>query len=268
MSNRPNNPRAFAEVVSIDVWRTAYEGGSGAADLHIDVGFSTGRIGADDIRKSPVRFRMSLKRAEIYVIRDQGNIIEIPPSSLLRETPVLSRSNTTMTKSGSLKSSLKAAFSSKRAHFDVDAEAKASVEVTRRIEKDEEIGNMRIAHRKLPDNSGYVFSIEPTSSLILAGSVWDPSIPRMSICDTNSLRKRGDPPEVTVQIRCRREDLHIKDVTIVDTSVWNRGLLSRNKEIAVEQYIKKEILSMGLPCGDLSDDFATVILADAVSVKG
>ena len=172
-----------------------------------------------------------------------------------------------MTQSKSMKGAIKAAFSGKNPQLDLRAEANAATEITKRIEKNEDQGEMLIAHRKMPDSRGYVFTIRPATTHRLNGSAWDPSVPRMKLRDTKAMRKRGDPPEVTVQIHCRREDLHIEDATIVDATVWNGGMLSRNKQIAVEQYIKKEVLSMGLPCGDLSDSFATVILGDAVSVE-
>lgn len=267
MVDRPNNPRAFAEVVSIDVWRTPYSGGAAEADLHIDVVFDEGRIGGDAIAGTPVRFRLSLKRAEIHVIRDQGKFIEIPPSSVAREALVSSKAKTTTTQSRSFGGKLKAAFAGGQPRFDAEVSASGATEVTRRVERDEELGEMRIAHRKLPDGGGYVFTIQPSTAGTLNGSAWDSSVPRMRLRDTKPTRKRGDPPELTVQIRCKREDLHIEDIVIVDATILNGGLLSRNKQIAVEQYIKKEILSMGLPCGDLSDVFATVILADAVSVE-
>ncbi|MBY3475262.1 hypothetical protein HFN78_30825 [Rhizobium laguerreae] len=267
MTDRPNNPRAFAEVVSIDVSRTPYANGTGEADLHIDVGFFEGRLGADALAGSPVRFRLSLKRAEIHVFRDQANIIEIPASSVAREALVASKAKTTTTQSRSIKGAVKAALANGKPRLDLDLDAKGGTEITKRIEKDEDLGEMRIAHRKMPDGGGYVFTIQPATSRTLDGSAWDPAAPRMKLRDTKAGRKRGDPPEVTVQIHCRREDLHIEDPTIVDATVWNGGLLSRNKQIAVEQYIKKEVLAMGLPCGDLSDSFATVILADAVSVE-
>gem|GEM_PF-4568306 len=254
-------------MVSIDVWRTPFVGGSAEADLHIDVGFFKGRLGADALDGSPVRFRMSLKRAEVHVIRDRGRAIEIPASGVARNALVSSKLKTTTTQNKSIKGAVKAALSVGGPQLNVNAQGKAGTEVTKRVERNEEVGDMHIAHRKLPDGEGYVFTIEPTGSGTLNGAPWDPSMPRMKLRDTKPQRKRGDPPELTVQIRCKREDLHIEDISITNPSIWNGDFLSRNKQIAVEQYIKKEILAMGLPCGDISDSFATVILADAVSVE-
>ena len=62
MVQRANNPRVFAETISIDAWRTPFDGKTAEADLHIDAGFSKGRVGGPG---APIRFRLSLKRAEI-----------------------------------------------------------------------------------------------------------------------------------------------------------------------------------------------------------
>lgn len=266
--SRPNNPRAFAEVVSIGVWRTPYGNGRAEADLHIDVGFFTGRLGGDELSQSPVRFRLSLKRAEIHVIRDQGKVIQIPGSGVVREpAPNKSKARTTTTQQASAKGKLAAAFKNLTPQIAVDLSGQAETQVTKRVDREEEIGEMRLAHRKLPDDSGYVFSIEPMRSGTLSGQPWDALEPRMKLRDTKADRKRGEPPELTVQIRCKREDLHIEDIVFKDGSMWSIESLTKNKKIAVEQYIKHEILSMGLPCGDLSEPFASVILADAVSVE-
>jgi hypothetical protein len=77
-----NNPRVFAETVTIDAWRSNFDGTSGQADLHINVVFAErGRVGGRD---APVRFRLSLKRAEVHVIRDSEGILDIIRSSIRR----------------------------------------------------------------------------------------------------------------------------------------------------------------------------------------
>ena len=84
-SGRPNNPRAFAETVAVDVWRTPFSGDRAEADLHIDVVFGEGRIGGKaQTEYSPVRFRLSLKQAEVNVVGDGGGYITMRPSSVVR----------------------------------------------------------------------------------------------------------------------------------------------------------------------------------------
>ena len=80
-----NNPRVFAETVSVDAWRTKFFGDKAEADLHIVVVFSQVRILVTDLcAKSPVMFHMSLKRAEVHIVRDALRTIAIPPSSVCR----------------------------------------------------------------------------------------------------------------------------------------------------------------------------------------
>ena len=260
--SKPNNPRAFAEVISIDVWRTKFSDDKAIADLHIDVGFFKGRLGGDILSESPVRFELSLKRAEVHVIRDAAGVLKIPPSSVARTSAPTSKSKTTKIKEGSAKGSAGVSLKNNKPAIGIDTELSGSTQVTQKIEREEDLGNMHVSHRK--DANGYVFILEPTEQVSLAGNAWNPDTPRMQVQDTKSSRKRGEPPEVTVQIRCKREDLHIENVQFKDKN-WFQNALSKNKEVAVEQYLKKVIFDMGLECGDLSEPFTSIVLGDAIS---
>ena len=74
MANRelPNNPRAFAKTVAVESWRTPFTDDDRAvADLFIDLVFDEARIGGNEsVSECPVRFRLSLKKAELHVIKD------------------------------------------------------------------------------------------------------------------------------------------------------------------------------------------------------
>ncbi|MEM8972959.1 MAG: hypothetical protein AAGD43_12930 [Pseudomonadota bacterium] len=263
----PNNPRVFAETISLDVWRTDYSGDKAEADLHVEIGFFEGRLGGNNVEDSPVRFRLSLKRAEVHVLRDSTRAVRIPASSLARLPVTKSQMKTTSTSSTDLTGQAGANINERSASASVTGEIIATSQITKKIEREEDVGEMQVTHRKLPDGAGYVFIIEPLNESTLIGSPWEAAEPRMKIRDTKSNRKRGDPPEISIQLRCKREDLHIEDVQIKDPSIMNGDFLSRNKMIAVEQYIKSEILKMGFACGDLSEPFAELILGDAVSVE-
>ena len=120
---------------------------------------------------------------------------------------------------------------------------------------------MRVAHSRTKE--GYLFRIEPNRGDRLDGQPWSADIPRAKLRDTKADRKRGEPPEVTIDIRCRREDLIIEDIQFKDTSFIDFLKLPRAKRIAVEQYIKAEIERVGLYCGDLAEPFSRIVLGDA-----
>ncbi|WP_431271205.1 hypothetical protein [Dankookia sp. P2] len=83
MSTGDNNPRVFAQTIMLDAWRSPFDGKHAEADLHIDVVFEPrGRVGGPG---APVRFRLSLKRAEVHVIRDRVGVLEIKRSTVLRQ---------------------------------------------------------------------------------------------------------------------------------------------------------------------------------------
>jgi hypothetical protein len=98
----------------------------------------------------------------------------------------------------------------------------------------------------------------------LKGQPWEAGKSMMTIRDTNTKRKHGEPPEIRVEIHCLREDLVIEDVQFADSTFPSWPKLGRRKQIAVEQYIKDELARAGLPCGDLSDPFTRIIMADAM----
>ena len=83
MSLKRNNPRSFAETVSLDAWHTPFSQDKAEADLHIDVVFAESRLGGAD-QDAPVRFRLNLKRAEVHVVRDGAGVLKIPPASVAR----------------------------------------------------------------------------------------------------------------------------------------------------------------------------------------
>ena len=60
--NFDNRKRSFADVVTIDAWHQAFDDQNSIVDLHADVVFGTARAGGET--DSPVRFRLSVKRAE------------------------------------------------------------------------------------------------------------------------------------------------------------------------------------------------------------
>lgn len=256
----PNNPRASAETVSVDAWRTKFGEGSAEADLHIDVVFSQGRVGGGG--SSPVRFRLSLKRAEIRVRRDSLGTIRIPPHSVTR-TPIVEATKTTQsetTKSLEGKGALAAA--PQKIGVSVHLKGHSAMNITERIDETAHVYKMTISHRKNDD--GYSFIIIPNNQDRLVGQPWSSESPRLRLRDSKADRKRGEPPEPTIELRCKREDLIIEDIQFTEQSGVHWFSLSREKQLAVEQYIKEQLVLIGFECGDISDPFCDLLLADVI----
>ena len=211
----------------LDAWRTPYSGAKGEADLHIDVVFNEGRIGGRDT-DAPVRFRLSLKKAEVHVNRDSIDVLKIPPSSIAREkeSEGVQKTVAKTKKSAGADGSLNVNPTAIVAKGNLKAEA--SVELTKQYEQTEVRRRMKVTHRRT--ERGYAFDIEPTDSNRLDGQPWDVDEARMKLQDTKHDRKRGEPPVPVIEIHCRREDLIIEDIQYTDEKEFSWSLLSLRKK--------------------------------------
>jgi hypothetical protein len=221
-----NNPRVFAETIALDAWRSAFDGERGEADLHIDVVFEEGgRVGGGD---SPVRFRLSLRRAEIRIVQDSESIIEIKSSSVRRAPPPEpAKVHSVAETKAKAQASVGAKASPMGASLSASGKAGGSLVMTNTVEQRGSVPTMEVTHWKT--ESGYAFKIATNKGKTLKGPPWEAAKPVMTIRDTNVKRKRGEPPEIRVEIHCLREDLVIDDVQIADASLrpWSR--LGRKK---------------------------------------
>ena len=79
----PNQVRNLAEVVTLEAWHDKFDGATARADLHVNVAFSTGRIGRKATDK--VRFRLMLRQAEVVIVIPTSEPAEVDPRSVRRD---------------------------------------------------------------------------------------------------------------------------------------------------------------------------------------
>lgn len=248
-----NNPRAFGDAVSLDAWRTPFDGTTGEADLHVNVVFSEGRIGD---AQGPVRFRLEIIRAEVHVLRDAADILKIKSSSVA-----------TLRENGAERTVTQTLEAERQGTADITLASAPTAHVgtsTKHVRKQEVVTKDRgemLSFLAMRTEQGYAFRISSEGSPLLRGSPWHASEKLLTIRDSGHLRAKGEPPELRIELRCRREDLHITDIDFTETgrSFYD---LSANKKLAIEQYIKSELLRVGFAVADISDPFSEVILAD------
>src|SRR5205823_1663756 len=85
VTNSSNRRRAFAEIVSLDAWHEPFSEASSKVDLHADVVFETARVGGED--DSPVRFRLSMRRAEVVIVIPEWEPVGVDKASVSRDNP-------------------------------------------------------------------------------------------------------------------------------------------------------------------------------------
>lgn len=271
---RNNYARILSDVVSVDAWHNELGSEHPRADLHVDVTFGVGRFGAEE--SSPVRFRLSLKNAEIVVVIPETEPVRVDPSSVSRDHVSLRTVHLrTVEQSSGVdagtaagvhlsnvtpRARLGGSFSANITHSESD---KLTVE---RRSKDFSVT------QSITEDGFYRWRVSPyagSDKLHLDGKPWDAtSYPRLRLIDCRDDPSSGIPPAVHVEIRAHREDLHISELELKDRKRWDivkQNTSSRNKIAAAEAYIRDVLSREGLYTGPLDEKFAYITIANVIS---
>jgi hypothetical protein len=274
LPNLNNQKRALAELVSIDAWQDAFDQKHPKVDLHADVVFGTARVGGET--ESKIRFRLSVRQAEVVVVIPESEPASVDKKSVARDSfPVLQgRLTETFEKKAKFSAKLKASAlaSITRLAGSASAEASAQAERTgsRRLKVSSAVQLMLVLQSKT-DKGDYRWSVSVTPDLrkILQGRPWDAATePRLKIIDQRKDRSKGLPPTVRVEVQCLREDLVIQDLHVKDESIWGNvksRLGFKNRLAAAESYIRDWLLDEGLEVKNIHDSFGRLTLGSSTA---
>lgn len=270
MSAENNRQRAFADAITVDAWHDKFEGKQASVDLHADVSFDTARVGGE--QESAVRFRLSIKRAELVVVISETEPVRVDRSSVARsfERKKHKHKEKISTKQeAELKGAAKTAASihGVDASASLSADGKFIVSKENTTETKEEVVSMKITQSQTAEGF-YRWIVEERKGKALIGKPWEADRkPRLKLIDQRT-NKSGIAPVVIVEVRCRREDLIIEEIELKDQNVWQKitsGLSNANKMIAVEAYIRDRLAAEGLSAGDVTDKFAQLTMANVIA---
>lgn len=263
---RSNLTRSFGHLVSLEAWHS--QAPEEVKTLHVDATFMEARIGEGE--ESKVRFRLSVKRADVTFVTPDGAGVAVIQKSVARESRASGRAE--LVKRGSNASSGKASGSialqerpSLRAELSASTELSSEHSETATLSK--EISEIEWRHKK--DPQGYhAWEVFPYKNGSMLGKPWDPNLhPRLGFKVRGSSSELVDDPRVVVT--CRREDLHIVGVEIKADNVVEkiRSSGKRNREAAAEAVIKQILIEEGLDAGRLDEKFSEIMLAETIVVK-
>jgi hypothetical protein len=268
-TNLDNRRRAFADVVTVDAWHESFDGKRFKADLHADVVFGMARVGGE--AESPIRFRLSVKRAEIVVVIPESEPLTVDTQSVARESPEVhgkvtevverpSRSHAEGEISASLFPSELAAGASLSAGTQGVSSARQKVEVSAPI-------NIMVVTSSKTDEGHYRWIVKPSTTTLLEGRPWDANKhPRLKLIDQRKNRTKGIPPTVRVEVHCRREDLIVEDLQIKDASIWDAAQSRfgfKNRMAAAISYIRDRLTEEEVK--NIEDIFGHVTLASVTA---
>jgi hypothetical protein len=272
--NFDNRKRAFADAVTVEAWHDDFGSTKSCVDLHADVVFGIARVGGES--ESPVRFRLSIKRAEVVVIIPDTEPVTVDKKSVSRDSPQLvGRLTKTMERKmkAGAKGKLSGSISPVYLGGSITAEAhtEAGLSSSDRLSISGAVRLMLVTQSQTEDGH-YRWLVTPQTKGFLEGRPWDPiKEPRLKLIDKRKNRQKGIPPTVRVEIRCRREDLVIDDLTLKDEGLWQslkEKAGFRNKLAAAESYIRDRLSEEGLEVRNISDIFGQVTLASTTAESG
>lgn len=269
--NTDNRKRAFADVVTVDAWHDSFGEDRSRADLHADVTFGIARVGGE--AESPVRFRLSVRQAELVVVIPESEPVSVDPKSVNREISdqqgrlieIVEQAATARAKAG-LAASMSA--TGLGASTSVEAEAEGSISTNKKLEISTNLQFMMVTSSKTADGH-YRWLIRPTNAKILEGRPWDVAAqPRLTLLDRRKDRTKSIPPTVRVEVRCRREDLSIEDLEIKNEGIWaaaKRRFGFKNRVAAAESYIRDRLSAEGLEVKNIDDIFGQLTLGSVTA---
>jgi hypothetical protein len=266
-----NRKRAFADVVSIDAWHDRFDSRHSTVDLHADVVFGVARVGGEI--DSPIRFRLSVKRAELVVVIPETEPVSVNPKSVAREvaepqghlTEIIEQKTQAHSKG-----KLSAGISPNKVSGSISAEAEANAAMSssKKLKISSTVRFMTVTTSKTEEGY-YRWLIRPSTTAVLEGSPWDASNePRLKLIDQRKDRSKGIPPTVRVEVRCRREDLVIEGLEAKDEGIWGATksrLGFRNRMAAAISYIRDRLSEEGLEVNNIEDIFGQVTLGSVTA---
>jgi hypothetical protein len=269
--NSDNRKRLFADIVTIDAWHDSFDGSRSSVDLHADVVFGTARIGGE--LDAPVRFRLSIKRAEVVVVIPESEPLSVDRSSVSRDGPKQAgRVTESFSKevSAAAKGRIAASVGSPGINCSggIDSEVKADVSSLKKLEVSREFQLMIVTSSKTGEGH-YRWIVESGTGETLQGRPWDAKEqPRLKLIDRRKDGSRSIPPVVRVEVRCRSEDLLIEDLRVKDESLWD-SVQSRfgfmNRMAAAKSYISKCLCDEGLEVNNIEDVFGCITLGSVTA---
>ena len=264
--NSTNRKRAFADVVSIDAWHDRFDGKRSRVDLHADVVFGTARVGGEI--DAPIRFRLSVKRAEIVVVIPDTEPVSVTPQSVARDLKEpQGRLTEIIEQKAEMNAKANLVLSTEPLKLNASASAgsgmKKATSRSRKLKVSSTIRFMTVTTSKTEEGY-YRWLVRPAAAAVLDGSPWDAvKEPRLKLVDRRKDRSKGIPPTVRVEVRCRREDIVIEDLEVKDAGIWDmakRRLGFKNRMAAAISYIRDRLSEEGLEVDNIEDVFGKVTL--------
>ncbi|KAB7643624.1 hypothetical protein [Polymorphobacter fuscus] len=260
-----NQRRIFDSVVSVDAWHTSFDNASQVAAVHVDVSFLRGKLG--DEPESPVRFEVSLSKAEVVFIIPAGEPLSVIQTSVRREQPLTVQKTLITSKDRSMMVKGNAGLNIDAANTNIELSSSGGYSNATNSQEQTQVtqntGGIAWAQSKLPTGE-YVWQLAPANSKALLGKAWDSVLEPLLKIKNMSKVENVIESVARIEVRCRREDLVISNFVIKDQGVVQniKNKMLNNKIAAAEAYIRNSLSDRNLDVRNFSDPYGSITLAD------
>jgi len=262
-----NRLRSIKELTTITAFFDPSEESERRFSLHMNVSFAEERFGGG--KDSNVTFKAALRNCQIVVVLPSTDGKIVPDPKTVRTSPpktgwtITNDFHRRRTKSARGKLGIDKTGVTPEAIFEhggaTSSDETASLTETKQP-FDELYGSSHDGHPSWRVSGGN----EPNGRII--GSLWDLlKDPRFDLLDKRAeaaIAKAKDqnmPPNILIQVRCRREDIDIYDISHKDMQK-NEQLQAASGHInrmrSAEAYLRNEFIKEGLTYGEMDDPYA------------
>lgn len=262
MRNQPSPPPVFSEVVSLRAWCDGLASDAGEAPMHIAASFTVGRLGGEE--PWPHAFKVGLRRAEIWVIINEGEPVRVmergvfQPTGSVEVRRKLSQSNSERSQNQQ-KRRASLGITDLGLGGDVERIQENSGDRGEDLETCYQTNGFRITHGE-PGGSNR-WEVEPEIEPLLRGAVWDADVPKL-ILKRLGRQAREIDAVIRVEVRCLRDDLDIQLIPERAETQANGIAPDQIQRIAAaEACLKNAIMAYGLEAPNFKHVFGKVTLA-------
>ncbi|MFD1786631.1 hypothetical protein ACFSC3_03500 [Sphingomonas floccifaciens] len=272
--NTHNRLRQLQGLISIDAWH-GESTVTGHVDLRAYVNFDEARLGGQS--DDEVAFRLSLRKAELILRQSEPKSFKFDPAHLWRGDKSISVERKTLKNAGrknirSRSSDLEASkspklsFSSERS-----SEDSISGSVESKAEESSKTINVSFS-RNDPTRPGWILKPREDAprvkdAEVLYGQPWDEDEISLAKLIMNKNHASAEMLSMlSIYVICRQEDLVFHDIKIKgQNGTWITMPEASPKRFVIQEYLRKSLMSEGLPGSDLHNPFAIVHLGEAIS---
>ncbi|MBR9841263.1 MAG: hypothetical protein GYB50_25780 [Rhodobacteraceae bacterium] len=267
-----NRLRSIQHLAVLDGWFQPETDNTARYKLHLNASFRAERLGGTE--ESNIHFRIELRQCEIVVILpENGNGFAVDRSTVARSVPnsSLRITDKTHTSTG-VEGAVDVGLDGKKPKLGFLGRISGKRQASTDTEYVRDAPLLETQHSMSVDEHRSWIVTSPIN--VLRGSLWDPELePRFTMIDQRSPdtveaeRARNLSPTAIVQVRCKREDVHIDDVKFKDLEEDGIRQNRQNQAVrqrAAEAFLKAEIQRQRLCVGDIHDKFSDMTLAEYV----